>query len=202
MDDYISSIPEWYRETLLDDQKSLDFLRKLRLNEWFICPGCLKPLRMVPSQFGKQHWCAKCHHRFYDFSGTFLNNNKLPWSRVILGAHLFILGVSANQTAKYLEVNYKSILNLFHNIRLAISIYYKKCRKEERMFFKGRRCYLRPGFARYLKGKLESYRHISPRNKVLYLMEQEFRYNEKNKAEVLPHLLSYLLRDKSHLKAP
>lgn len=202
MDDYISSIPEWYRETFLDNRKSLDFLRTLRLNAWFICPRCRKPSKIKQSQCGKQHWCVKCHHRCYDFSGTFLDNNKLPWSKVILGAHLFILGVSANQAAKYLKVNYKSILNLFHNIRLVIYFHYKKSRREQRMFFRGKRCYLRPRFAKYLKGKIETYRHISPKNKVLYLLEQEFRYNEKNKAEVLPHLLSYLLQDKARLGAP
>jgi len=197
MDDYVSLIPEAYRKVFQDNKKSLHFLRMLRFGSWFICPKCRDSIKIASSQFGKQHWCPRCHYRFYDFSGTFLDNNKLPWSKVILGTHLFILGKPARRAAEYLKTNYKSIRTLFHNIRLAIYFYYAIKRSEERVFYnpKDKRFYLRPGFARYLTGKLESYRHIAPDNKVLYLKEQEFRYNKAGKPGALIDLLGYLLKD-------
>ncbi|MFH1228403.1 MAG: hypothetical protein V1701_10955 [Planctomycetota bacterium] len=194
MKKYALLLPDIYREVVNGERRSREFLRILRFpRRVVICPLCRKDIPDAFQSRISRYWCRNCHYRFFDFSKTLLASNKLPWSKVITAAHLFILGKSAHQTAGILNINYKSAHSLFSKMRLAILLFHSMPKKHQIGLGRKGKVYLKPGFARYLKGRIESYRHPSPKNRLLYLKEQEFKYDPENKSEALTKLLRYLL---------
>jgi transposase-like protein len=211
MKNYVLLLPQWLQNVCSSEIKSLRYLKLLRFpGSKVVCPQCNQDLPKVfkvhPGQKVSpkndlsrrinRYWCPNCHYRFYDFSGTVLASNKLPWSKVICAVNLFGLGKTSRQSALILKVNYKSIQTLFRKIRLAIAKYHHPGSSKREMMYhsRRRRLYLRQGFGRYLKGKLERYRHIAPANRLFYLLEQEYRYKNRNSQTLLQDLIWYLVR--------
>ncbi|MEW6026975.1 MAG: hypothetical protein AB1599_06760 [Planctomycetota bacterium] len=191
MKNHVRLMPEMYQTVVQAEQKSLFFLWSMRFpRKVAVCPRCQRDIRGLSRasllnfrmKNLRRYWCPDCHYRFSDFSGTFLSSNKLPWSKVIVAVYFFILGKTARQCAKLLEINYKSAHTLFRKIRLAIPEKYKS--KTDAINPNWR-------YSRYLKGKLGAHRHIAPDNIPLYLKEQEYKYYKQG--GVLEELLRYLL---------
>lgn len=205
---YIELLPGNLQKVAQSEVKSLRYLKTWRFPRFIVvCPKCNyelpKIFRLHPEQKVRpvedisrrinRYWCRNCHYRFTDFSNTFLASNKLSWSKMLGAINLFVLGKTARQSALMLKINYKSAHSLFRKIRLVISQKYSFSNKRE-MMYEGRRrrmCF-KQGFQRYLKGRLGQHRHIASGNKLLYLLEQEFRYKERN-SYPLETLLRHLL---------
>jgi len=106
---------------IADEKRASRYLQRLR---WYGKPSCLRcgscSLLYLSD---KRYECRGCSSRFSDFSGTYLAGTKLSSSEILLGVKLFELGLSAREAAKQVEVNYKSMLRLFHTIRQAMVDY-------------------------------------------------------------------------------
>lgn len=195
MKDYLKTLTPYHREIIKSARKSRRFLQGLRLS-WPRCPGCGERIKIPPPDFGKRHWCPHCRTQFTDFSSTLLAYCKLPYPKIILGAHLFIIGKSARQAAQVLNVNYKSAHRLFYNIRLGLVLHHYV--KGHQIVVEGEKgeLYLKRGFDGFAQKRNGPYRRIAPDNKLLYLKEQEFRYTQKDRSDpqVLERLLGYLLQ--------
>jgi len=207
-------LPRWLQDIAANEVKSVQYLKLLRFPLYrVVCPKCNQGLpkvfKILPAQNIRpkadisrrinRYWCPNCHYRFSDFSDTALASNKLSWSKIICAVNLFALGKTARQSALILKVNYKSIQTLFRKIRLLIAGYRNpnSNKREMRYDSKRRRLYLKQRFARFLKGRLGKYRHIAGGNRFVYLLEQEFRYKERNSQTLIQDLLRYLVRTKS-----
>jgi len=106
---------------IVDEERASRYLQRFR---WYGKPSCLRcgscSLLYLSD---KRYECRSCSSRFSDFSGTYLAGTKLSSSEVLLGVKLFESGLSAREAAKQVEVNYKSMLRLFHTIRQAMVDY-------------------------------------------------------------------------------
>jgi transposase-like protein len=196
MEKYLLSAPEIYREYFYDDTKALLWLRALRQG-WIKCPDCRREIWLAPKASPKitKYTCPKCHYRFSDFSGTLLQDNKLAWSKVVAGVHLFAIGKSAFESAKILGINYKSAHSLFNKIRWAIFYQHPSSRKLLKFNITGRRVHIwiKKRFVKHFQKGINFYRHTAAYRKPLYLKEQEFRYKERHSGDLLRTLLGYLL---------
>lgn len=64
--------------------------------------------------------CRRCHYKFSDFTGTYLQNIKIPFNILLYLIHLFVLGVPAYRIRSQLALSLKTIQRIFRLIRQSI----------------------------------------------------------------------------------
>ena len=206
MNEYtIAFLPRAYREVVRSESKSRRFLNNLRFAGGAACPGCRDIVKITPDKFNRKHRCPECGRRFNDFSGTMLASAKLPCSIIIMGAQLFIEGISANEASLKLGVNYKTALRLYGNIRRAVLEQHHFKKPYIAVNQEKRKILIKPGFVSYLKKpgslfkpggkrKLKFSGRVAADKQIFFLKGQEFRYARQGRPETLVRLLGYLVQ--------
>jgi transposase len=108
-----------YSRLLFSERHARDYYKKLRWGkDGLRCERCSS--RDLLELSDGRYECKVCHHRFTDFSGTYLSGIKLSFRQVAGLVYVFSLEQSARRASREVEVNYKTAYRFFERIRRAI----------------------------------------------------------------------------------
>jgi transposase-like protein len=105
-----------------NDQSCRNYLEKLRWRDGVQCPKC-QGLRVSSILKRDQYDCDSCRYQFSVTAGTVFHDTHLPLTKWFLATYLLCQsrkGMSANQLARMLKINYRTAWYLFHRIRHAV----------------------------------------------------------------------------------
>jgi transposase-like protein len=109
-------------ERFSDDQKCRNYLESLRWRKGVRCPKC-KGERISSILKRDQYDCDSCRYQFSVTAGTIFHDTHLPLTKWFLAVFLICQsrkGMSANQLARMLRINYRTAWYLCHRIRFAM----------------------------------------------------------------------------------
>jgi transposase len=102
-----------------DCTKSKAYFRAIRWQGKRYCPKCgyrRKIYRLSEGRFK----CGRCSFKFNDFTGTYLAGLRTPLNEVSHLLYLFVLGVPAYRTRRYVRVSLKTTQKIYTLFREAI----------------------------------------------------------------------------------
>ena len=113
--------------TLMDefntDEKCYQALKDIRWPDGAYCPKC-GDLDVTEMPKHKRWQCNGCGRQFRLTSGTIMHNSHLPLRKWFIAIHQMMdsrKGMSANQLARALDIQYKTAWHLCHRIRKAMA---------------------------------------------------------------------------------
>jgi len=113
-------------ERFPDDQKCRNYLEHLRWRDGVRCPKC-SGVRVSSILKRDQYNCdnESCGYQFSVLAGTIFHDTHLPLTKWFLAVYLLCQsrkGMSANQLARMLRINYRTAWYLCHRIRHAMAV--------------------------------------------------------------------------------
>ncbi len=95
---------------------------RLRWSDAVACPEC-GSVHIYNPEPGRLHYCADCHNRFTDTSGTIFHSTKLPLSKWLFAIYFFIettRGLSSYALSRLIGVSQPTAWTMLMKIRTAI----------------------------------------------------------------------------------
>ena len=102
-----------------DSTKSEAYFRATRWKGRRYCPKCLYRRKVYRLGDGR-YKCRRCSYRFRDFTGTYLQAVWIPFKDVAHLLYLFVLGVPAHGSRRYVDVSPKTARKVYSTFRRAI----------------------------------------------------------------------------------
>ena len=99
--------------------KSEAYFRAMRWGGKRYCPRC-RYRRKLYYLSDNRFRCARCSFKFTEFTGTYLQRLRIPFSELVHLLYLFVLGVPAYRCRNYLGVSLKTAQRLYTLFRQSI----------------------------------------------------------------------------------
>jgi transposase-like protein len=164
------------------EERSRDFLTKLRWPTGPECPRCGEARRLLWLESRSKWHCYGCRYQFSVTAGTLFHNSHLPLWKWFVAVHLLVEGpegMSASELGRILPCSYKTAWFAAHRIRAAMG--------------SARQRRTRPADARRHRF-VSPYFHSSLRYRPAYLDEERWRRSNRDNRQVFRDTLVALLQ--------